>query len=133
MPGWYFFWVWVFVVGNDNDDGFGLPLSFLVIWLVNNSCKLVLPLIQLAGWQSPNCICSPIFLPWAKLNNSVFLRTDGQLLYSTELYNFAQCATGLVYLNLPSSLSLISKCLYSRFCFYLTVHICTPPMSSCVE
>ena len=46
--------------------------SLLVIWFVNNSCKLIFYFIQLVGWQSPNCNPSPIYFLWAKLNNSVY-------------------------------------------------------------
>ena len=46
--------------------------SFLVIWLCNNSCKLLLYLIQLVGWQSPNWDSLAMHLLWANLNNSVY-------------------------------------------------------------
>ena len=75
---------------------------FVVVWVVNNCGILVLPLIQLEGWQSSVFILFPKCLPWAKLNIYVYsgiLRTHGQLEYSTELYNCSQPATGLVYLT----------------------------------
>ena len=46
--------------------------SLLVICFGNNSCKLLLYLIWLVGWQSPNCDSSAKHFLWAKLNNSVY-------------------------------------------------------------
>ena len=69
MPDWSFLalYLWLammMMVGLDF-------LYFLVIWIVNNSVKLVLPLIHIEGCQFI-CILSAIFLLWAKLNNSDF-------------------------------------------------------------
>jgi hypothetical protein len=46
---------------------------FLAIWVGNNFCKLVLTLIQSRVGNPMYAFFSTIILPWAKLNNSVYI------------------------------------------------------------
>ena len=67
----------MFGVSNDDADGFGHPIHFLVIWVAKN------PILGLAILHMR---VSNIFALGQAEQFCTDL-TDGQLLYSTELYN----------------------------------------------
>ena len=55
--------------------------------------------VNVVGWQSSNYIFSSIFLPSQPNGTNLYiLHKDGQLLYSNELYNCSQPATGQSHL-----------------------------------
>ena len=59
---------------------------FVVVWVVNNCGILVLPLIQLEGWQSSVFILFPKCLPRAKLG---MWENDGNNLARSVLLVFS--------------------------------------------
>ena len=92
----------------------------MVIWNGSNSCKLRLYLIQLVGWQ--RAFFSPIYLPWAKLNNSVYYLYS-QLLYYTELYNCSQLAADLVKFDVNNSCTAAISYFDEGHCYWMPLKV----------